>query len=385
MRRIPRVETSMLLSVVITNYNYAAYIEASIKSALLLDHEPKEIIVVDDGSTDASREIIDRLAAENPCISRVYNQHHGMISALNAGMLASRGHLVFTLDADDLVDPEMMREVMQKWHPGASKAQFFQRIIAGETPTEWCNRFPSSLRNDIIRRELLRTGSYPWPPTSANVYSRHFLRIAVPLDPARRLHDTALNTLAPLYGEVVLVPKILGSYRMHGKNAIAKSEVDVRVARQHVLDMVERDRLLFENAAQLGLKTTAVPRDHDLTSLVKRVTSFRLARAEHPIAGDTARGMLIKALCAIKRSETTPTQSKIALAVWFFLMAVSPERLCWPLAKAMYVPTARPRWLVTTMRVVGLAKKPEPGSGSSGSSWFGSVLQRRLKRFRQIV
>jgi hypothetical protein len=349
----------MLLSVIITNFNYAKYIEASIRSALLLDYRPKEIIVVDDGSTDGSRAIIDRVAADHPPIIRVYQPNQGMISALNAGYLASSGDLVFFLDSDDLVDPDMMQEVMRAWHPGASKAQFFQRVIAGETGTDWCNRFPKTLTNHAIRRELLRTGAYPWPPTSGNVYSRRFLRIAAPLDPARRLHDTALNTLAPLYGDVVLVPKILGSYRMHGKNAVGKSEVDVRVARQHVLLMVERDRLLLEHAARLGLETNATPRDHDLTSLIKRITSLRLGRQTHPIQGDTAIGILARAVSAARDNETMRPADKAAIAAWFALMAVAPPSLCRTLAREMYVPTARPRALVAVMRFLGLAKKPE--------------------------
>jgi glycosyltransferase involved in cell wall biosynthesis len=349
----------MLLSIIITNYNYAAYVEESITSALALVYEPKEVIVVDDGSTDGSREIVDRLAAQHPRIIRIYQENQGMIPAWNAGYLAAKGDLVFALDADDLVEPNMMQEVMARWHTGASKAQFFQRIIMERRSTEWCNRFPKQLTNEIIRRELLRTGSYPWPPTSGNVYSGDFLRIAAPLDPGRRLHDTALNTLAPLYGDVVLVPKVLGSYRMHGRNAIGKSEVDVNVAKQQVIDFLARDRLLLEHAGRLGLKTAAVPRDQDLTNLMKRLTSLKLGRAQHPIPNDRAGRILVKALIALRFSETMRPLSKVAFATWFVLMALGNQALCRRLAKGFSVPPARPRLFVAVMRFFGLAKQPE--------------------------
>jgi len=67
----------MLLSVLITNYNYEAYAEALNQSVLASVYEPTEIIVVDDGSTGSSLEITYRLATKHPSIVRMYQENSG--------------------------------------------------------------------------------------------------------------------------------------------------------------------------------------------------------------------------------------------------------------------------------------------------------------------
>src|SRR4051812_12972155 len=92
-----------LVSIIVNNFNYARYLREAIDSALDQRYEPTEIIVVDDGSTDRSREII---ASYGSSIIPVYKPNGGQASALNAGFAASRGDIIVFLDADDILFPE---------------------------------------------------------------------------------------------------------------------------------------------------------------------------------------------------------------------------------------------------------------------------------------
>ena len=93
-----------MISVVCPFYNEAAIIASSVRTMVdtlrLLD-EPWELIVVDDGSTDDSRAIVQRLAAEESRVSVLgYRENRGRGFALRTGMQAARGHLVVTTEID---------------------------------------------------------------------------------------------------------------------------------------------------------------------------------------------------------------------------------------------------------------------------------------------
>lgn len=91
-----------LISVVMPCFNAAAYVEEAISSVLRQSHKNTEIIVVDDGSSDKSCEIIARLATAHPHRIMLKHQDHlGPYPARNLGLRAVRGNYVAFLDADD--------------------------------------------------------------------------------------------------------------------------------------------------------------------------------------------------------------------------------------------------------------------------------------------
>src|SRR5690242_13648165 len=91
-----------LASVVVNNYNYARFLPEAIDSALDQTWAETEVIVVDDGSSDRSREII---AGYGDRIVRVFKENGGQNSALNAGFSRSRGDVILFLDSDDALLP----------------------------------------------------------------------------------------------------------------------------------------------------------------------------------------------------------------------------------------------------------------------------------------
>src|SRR6516164_7495387 len=99
-----------LVSVIINNYNYARFLKQAIDSALNQTHSLTEVVVVDDGSSDESREII---ANYGNGIIPVLKENGGQASALNAAVLASRGEILCFLDSDDYFYPDKVAQVIE--------------------------------------------------------------------------------------------------------------------------------------------------------------------------------------------------------------------------------------------------------------------------------
>ncbi len=88
-----------LVSIIINNYNYGRYLPDAIDSALSQNYKNVEVIVVDDGSTDNSREVI--LQYSEKIIATIHSQNTGQASAFNTGFQNSSGEIIIFLDSDD--------------------------------------------------------------------------------------------------------------------------------------------------------------------------------------------------------------------------------------------------------------------------------------------
>jgi glycosyltransferase involved in cell wall biosynthesis len=93
------------VSVVIPTYNRAHWLRLAICSALSQTHRPLEILVVDDGSTDDTRELCARLG---PGVRHIPQDHGGCAVARNRGLGEARGDYVAFLDSDDLWEPNKL-------------------------------------------------------------------------------------------------------------------------------------------------------------------------------------------------------------------------------------------------------------------------------------
>lgn len=102
---LPRV------SVLTPIYNQEKYIKECVESVLSQDYENLEVIVVDDGSTDATPEILKRFG---PSIRYIRQENRGTAAALNVALRAARGSLVAWLSADDVYLPGKIHEQVQK-------------------------------------------------------------------------------------------------------------------------------------------------------------------------------------------------------------------------------------------------------------------------------
>ena len=90
-----------LLSVIVPAYNVEGYLEACLESVRRQSHENLEIIIVDDGSTDSTGNIADRVAAEDARVHVVHKRNGGLGAARNSGLAISTGRYVTFMDSDD--------------------------------------------------------------------------------------------------------------------------------------------------------------------------------------------------------------------------------------------------------------------------------------------
>lgn len=105
-------EKNPLITVYITNYNYGAYLKQAVDSVLNQTLQDFELIIIDDGSTDNSRDIIEQYR-EHPKIRVIFQQNKGLNVTNNIALRAARGAYIVRLDADDYFDPRAL-ELLSK-------------------------------------------------------------------------------------------------------------------------------------------------------------------------------------------------------------------------------------------------------------------------------
>lgn len=110
------------ISIVIPTYNCASHIQEAIESALNQTYTNFELIVIDDGSTDNTKEIMSHYVTNHPdTIKYIYKRNGGVASARNTGIKKSRGQYIAFLDSDDYWDTRKLEETVQfiNRYPGA--------------------------------------------------------------------------------------------------------------------------------------------------------------------------------------------------------------------------------------------------------------------------
>lgn len=101
----------MKISVILDNYNYATFLPQAIDSVLAQTYEGWELIIVDDGSTDGSRAIIEGFADRDARIKAVFKPNGGQASAFNAGYANVSGDIICFLDSDDYFVPNKLEKI----------------------------------------------------------------------------------------------------------------------------------------------------------------------------------------------------------------------------------------------------------------------------------
>jgi len=163
------------VTILINNYNYARFLPAAIDSALSQTYHPLEVVVVDDGSTDESPDIIRDYGER---IRPVFKSNGGQASAFNAGFAASRGEVICLLDADDFFFPEKAERSVSALlaHPEVGWVFHPVHREDGEGHGESVPSLEKPLFIDI--RDGALRGKLPGPPgpvTSGIVMSRDLM------------------------------------------------------------------------------------------------------------------------------------------------------------------------------------------------------------------
>lgn len=222
------------VSVIINNYNYGAYLASAISSALAQDLQDLEVIVVDDGSTDDSRDVLRQFAGK---IRVVEQDNHGQAAAINAGFHESRGEILCFLDADDWWAPGKLSAVVAAFDRDPRVALVYHRLqMADREGRALPSRpIPRGLCTGRLEPRLVRSaGWWPFPMTSAVAVRRSVWRKAGDIPETFRISaDAWLVGIYPFLGRVFALPAALGFYRIHGDNNWTRP-VDAAMLRRRI-------------------------------------------------------------------------------------------------------------------------------------------------------
>ncbi len=338
--RLPPVD------VVVTNHNYGRFLAEAIESACSQTHPEVRVVVVDDGSTDGSREL---LRGFEDRVEVVLKEQGGQASALNAGLERCRGEVLLVLDADDVLRPHAAERVAVAFAAGPqlSKVQFPMEIVDAEGRPTGAVKPGGHLRapvGDQRRAELASPFDLPWLPGGGTGFRTAAVRRILPIPAAaypRSGADWYLVHLTALLGEAALLDEVCASYRVHGGNAyeLTGEDVDLEHVREAIVFAGATTRSLESLADQLGLERPA--RILSYADLANRLVSLRLAPARHPVGTDRRLSLFGDALRAARRRTDVSVPMKALLIAWFALAAVAPRRLARRLAELFLFPGRR--------------------------------------------
>lgn len=173
------------ISAIVTSYNVQEYIAPALQSAIDAGFEDLELIVVDDGSTDRTRTIIDAMAAAAPpnvtykLLYFAQNTIGGVASAANAGLDAATGDVILFIDGDDWIMPSATRKAVRQLLDGeddfvVTDCQEYGnqtgRYVFYPEGAQW-DRLPAAASLEARRTILLHMAPFPW----RKIYRRAFL------------------------------------------------------------------------------------------------------------------------------------------------------------------------------------------------------------------
>ena len=105
----------MMISVIIPIYNTEKYLKDCINSVLKQTINDYEIILINDGSTDKSKEIAEQYCHDYDNISLINQSNKGQGAARNVGVVAAKGEYVYFLDSDDTIENNLFEICLKKW------------------------------------------------------------------------------------------------------------------------------------------------------------------------------------------------------------------------------------------------------------------------------
>lgn len=223
------------ISVIVPTFNNGPFILETIQSILAQTLPPDEIIVVDDGSTDRTGEIVE--AIQDPRLRYVYQENAGVSVARNTGLSLSTGEYIAFIDADDRWRPRMLERQVALLEADESLAFAFGDFVRFEHPsgTVLPNQFtfypeisdipvqPGPLSGTHVIAGDAFTALVSMGEIPGYLVPMVFRRKAIEglgFDPAlRRCQDMPYVLLASMRGRVAFNTDVLAEVRRHDNNA----------------------------------------------------------------------------------------------------------------------------------------------------------------------
>lgn len=265
----PELVRNPLVTALICNYNYGRYLAEAINSALAQTWKNLEVLVVDDGSTDHSREVLKRYEGR---IRTILKENGGQASAFNVGIAEARGEIICFLDSDDLWHPDKVARVVAKYQeaPWGLVCHDMAMIDSNGdvlSGVNWTQFAGITLHGGNLLVDEIVDDGYPWifSPTTGMSLPTTLARRLLLLPEAewRICADTPLAYAAVCHAPVGVLETTLGNYRLHGSNGFSVAHADpVAMRIVAVVHPAQRHLFLSDYLHRLGRGLDRTPLDN---------------------------------------------------------------------------------------------------------------------------
>ena len=243
-----------LVSVLVSNYNYAAYLPETIESVLDQTYTNWELVICDDGSTDLSVEVISRYMDRDSRIRLIRKENGGHASGVNAAFRACAGSLLCLLDSDDIFAASKLDRIVNYCAAHPDRGLIVHRMMRVTHDRQKQGVWPlvEALPDGWYGPGLLTSGGMvPYmPPTSGLSMRRELAEYLFPLTveaPLRICPDQVLMRLAPLVTPVGGIQENLAEQRLHHKNTYGTA----RLTADSLAREMSLNRALWEEQRRL--------------------------------------------------------------------------------------------------------------------------------------
>ena len=230
------------VSVLITTYNYRQFVAEAIDSALAQSQPPTEILVIDDGSSDGTAELVRTRYANQPTVRIHTRENRGQLASFVEGAQLASGDVLAFLDADDVWQPNYLERVLATYaaHPAVNFVYTNMRFFGARQGT----LLPETHSRDLGLSVLLGAYANQWQASATSALSLHrnlaLQLLDIPEHFFPKWRSRADNWLA--YGSDILgarkyyLSETLVNYRAHGSNAWLSQPSNSATSLRHKLN-----------------------------------------------------------------------------------------------------------------------------------------------------
>lgn len=232
------------LSIIIPVYNVEKYLRKCLDSVVSQDYDDKEIIVVDDGSTDESPQICDDYEARYNCVHVVHKANGGLVSARKAGLRASSGEYITFVDSDDWLEAGAYASMMDKLegsHAQCIAADYYEDV--GDKSTVKRQDYEDGLYSgDKLRETILPTmmGKQPFftwgifPALCTKIFDRHLIEDVLLAEDETIVmgEDTAVSFICFCKAESIYIVHDVFYHYVQKKSSMVKEIPDMTLERK---------------------------------------------------------------------------------------------------------------------------------------------------------
>lgn len=238
---LPPLPQRPLVSVVTAAYNAEPFIAEAVASVLGQRYGEVEHVVVDDGSTDSTGQVVADLARDDPRVRHLTRPNGGQTAAFNTAADHVGGQVVLFLDADDRFHPDKAEEAVAAFRRSPRAGMLNHKLQEVDSEGRALSLYPplSSLPEGWFGEQLLAEGGLlvGVQATTGLGLRREVFDAIFPLPLGERTADVVIGGLAPLVTELVAIDEPLADYRWHGDNltfvrGLDAGEIDRRLDAQ---------------------------------------------------------------------------------------------------------------------------------------------------------